>query len=163
MERVLAFLRVNGRFSYQYGPKSFDMNWNGAFTALEVIDRISRWRTGVKGALPSKRAFGSAGGTTQALKKSMLIEELETVFATQNVDHMYIVKEVKHRLAPCDCSARFVQFSPREQAMAFLTRSLSDMSLNQWGVLQQICLALSSFPAAESEADHLCMSIFFNL
>jgi hypothetical protein len=161
MTTVIAFVRVGGKMVHQYGPKSFDKDWNGVFTGFQIINLLTK----LPKAPISKRTspgIGAAGRVAQAAKKEMLLEELRAL--TIDVDHILITKEVTHLVWPDERSSEFLHLaSAPEEPVVILTNGLKRMGLNTWGVLNQICLALATYEAVPGDGGHLCMNINFTI
>ena len=108
MATVIAFGRVDGKIGHQYGPKSFDKDWNGVFTGLQIASLLTK----LPKAPISKRTtpgIGAAGRVTQAVKKELLLEHLRSL--TLDIDHILITKEVPHLVWPNELSSEFLHLS----------------------------------------------------
>jgi hypothetical protein len=160
MATVIAFVRVGGNVVHQYGPKSFDKDWNGAFTGLQIVNLLAKLPKAPISEQKTPLDIRAAGRVAQAAKKEMLLEELRAL--TLNVDHILVTKEVTHWVWPDELSSEFLHLaSAPEEPVVILTNGLKRMGLNTWGILNQICLALATFEAAPGDGGHLCTNINF--
>jgi len=168
MASVIAFGRVSGNATFQYGPKVFDLDWGGVFTSLQIISIVSALPKGlhlaeaheIPGALVEAHHIHGAGKVAHDTAKDLLVNNLQ--YLTLEIATLGIQKHIAHWWGPNENSFTLLHLSTAVDPIALLVNNLSNMGLNTWGVLRQICLAISNFTSTDP-GSNLSMSFFFTL
>lgn len=156
-DEITAYGRVRGEIKYTYGPKHFDKDWNGLFTAMEIIDLAGILEGDPP--MPGKEA----GESAQNLAKRLILKNLQlTLGMNTKLNALLISARTTHWYKADEISSKFLKLSSDgDERIRALTRYLSSIDLNTWGVLRQISLALGEFENQESDGDS--MNFFFTL
>jgi hypothetical protein len=174
MASVVAFGRVGGVASYQYGPRKFSKDWGGVFTALAIMDILERVTTSSTNILHAVAdvagnvytdppSSGDVAEYAQQLKSEMLLASLE--FAVLDIEHIQVTTETLNLFKGNAIKSKFFRFEATVgvRPARFVADGLVEMSLNSWGYLNQITLALCRFNDQPKNGSHRCMSVFFTM
>jgi hypothetical protein len=172
MPSVIAFGRINGKVEYQYGPKTFDLDLKNVFRAIDFMRLLQKIPTslpltaGVAKKLVPKSQLPNIAKLekmTDDIAREMLLKEL--LVLANEIEYILISKNSLNRFTPDQLSARTLPFSQSpEEAVKMLANYLSEIGLNTWGVLRQICLALAGFTEeTTAESKPQSMTIAFTI
>jgi hypothetical protein len=160
---LTAYGRVRGEIKCTYHGKPFDKDWNGVFTASEIIAWSSKAPEPIPNYLTDgPEPFGKVGELTQNVTKEILKDLLRTFFVSNTkLTALLISARITHWYKNDEeLSSRFLKLpSDAEGRIMALTQYLSSIDLNTWGVLLQIDKALEKLEAQEKDCDS--MNFFF--
>jgi hypothetical protein len=149
MASVVAYGRRNGKVGYQYGPKTFDLDLKNVFRAIDFMRLLQKIPTSlplttgvVKKLVPKSKLPGIARLEKVAddTAREMMLAEL--LVLANEMESILISKNTLNRFTPDQLSARTFLFSQSPpQASKMLADYLSEIELNTWGVLRQICFS----------------------
>lgn len=162
-EKIVVYMRENGQFKYTYGPKQFNADWGGAFTALEIANLVTKLpKVSIGKRTPMK--IRSAGRAVEKVNLQMWMERLEMVLISLNLDSLMInVTKTKWLNVDKILPSHSIWFSGKNQRPSMLVgQALCDMKLNYWGVIQELTVAMSEFDSLTTTGK-LSASVFFTI
>ena len=160
-ERIRVYGRVDGKVQFQYGPKKFDADWGGAFTALEILNLLSKLRkVPIGGRTPI--VIRKVGGAVQ--KQSLLswLGRFDSVLVTLGLDSLAIsATNVRWYWTDAVLPSQLVTFAGTEKPSLLIAEALLKMGLRKWGVVKALTVALSEFDSrSRPEGAKLSVSVF---
>lgn len=144
-DKVVAFGRVRGEVSFQYGPKTFSSDWGGAFTALTIADWLTEIPKPNLSTVASKAALKDVPRVAEKANYLMWLERLQMCIL--EMDAVAISGTRTKVLSPNEIlRMQVVYFVDTSKAPAQkIAESLERIHLNQWGILLQMTRALNDF------------------
>ena len=145
-EKIRVYGRVNGKVQFRYGPKNFDADWGGAFTALEIANLMTKLpKVNVGKRTPVKiRRVGAAAEKVNLL---MWLERLDLSLFGLDLDSMMInATNVRRLWVDKIFPSQIITFPGKKKGPILLVAdALVKMGLKKWGIVKQLTVALSEF------------------
>lgn len=160
-EKIVFYGKVDGQNVYTYGPKAFDADWSGAFTAMEIsnlLTKLPKVTTGKRMPIVIRRS----GRAAEKANLKMWMERFECVLLSLNLDHFLINATKVNRLwVDKVFPSQLLTFSGNSQRTSrIIGDALCRMGLNYWGVVQQLTLAMSGFDSKEATGKRSAVASF---
>ena len=145
-EQITFYGRVNGQVKFTYGPKQFNADWGGAFTALEIANVLTKLPK-VNIGKRTPKIIRRVGSAAEKVNLQMWMERLEDVLISLDLDSLMINATKVNRLwVDKILPSQLIRFSGNSQRPSKLVgNALCEMGLNYWGVVQELTVAMSEF------------------
>ena len=160
-EKIAFYGRVNGQHKFTFGPKQFNADWGGVFTALEIANLLTKLpRVNIGKRTPRK--IIRAGSVTEKVNLQIWMERLELVLTSLDLDLLMINATKVNRLwADKILPSQLIRFSGNSQRPSKLVGdALCKMGLNYWGVVKELTVAMSEFDSKATTGKRAA-SVFF--
>ena len=145
-EKIQVYGRVNGKVQFQYGPKTFNADWGGAFTALEIANLMTKLpKVPIGKRTPAKiRRIGRAAEKVNLL---LWLERLELSLIGLDLNSLMInATNVRRLWVDKILPNQLITFAGKGKRPSLLVAdALARMGLSKWGIVKELTLALSEF------------------
>ena len=159
-EKITAYGRVNGKVKFQYGPQTFNADWGGVFTALEIANMLTKIPKVNLGK--SKVPIRKLGKKVESLNLRLWLERLEMSLIGLNLHSLMISGTIKKWYWVDEVLPSQIIMFTGQRPSQLITHALVKMGLNKWGVVMQLTLALSEFSSKATSGQH-SVSVFIDL
>ena len=164
-ETMEVYGRISGSVYYHFGPKEFDADWGGAFTALEIMNLPTSWfslgqaiGSGGPGTLSQSGAAAeslSLRRWLQLLQATLISPSLNSIMISGTNERSLWVDEVLP-------SQLIVLSGASEPPSKLIANALVRMRLSKWGIVRQLTLALSEFQTRRGRGNR-SVSVFLTV
>lgn len=139
---------IGGSVYHHFGPKKFNADWGGAFTALEIISLPTSWFSlGQAVGSGGPGTISQTGSVAESMNLKRWLQLLQATLISPSLDSM-MISGTNERLLWVDevLPSQLIVFSKSgEPASKLIANALVKMKLNKWGIIRQLTIALSEF------------------
>jgi hypothetical protein len=160
-EKIVFYGRVNGQVKFTYGPKQFNADWGGAFTALEIanlLTKLPKVNIGKRTPIIIRRV----GSAAEKVNLQMWMERLELALISLDLDSLMInATKVNRMWVDKILPSQVIRFSGKNQSPSKrVGDALCKMGLNYWGVVQELTVAMSEFDSKTTTGNRSASAFF---
>ena len=161
-EKIVFYGRVNGKVRFKYGPRKFSANWGGAFTAMEIVNLITKLPK-VPLTKHTPILVKATGSAAEKVNHQMWLNRLESSLISLDLVYLGIsATKVNRFWVDKVLPSRYIRFAgKRQKPSLILAKTLHKMGLNHWGVLKELTAAMSEFDSKITTTGTRAASVFF--
>ena len=161
VEKILFYGKLNEQVKFTYGPKTFNADWGGAFTALELanlLTKLPKVSMGKRTPIMIRRS----GKAAEKVNLQMWMERLELVLISLDLNSLFInATKVNTLWVDKILPSQLVTFSGQSQRPSKVVGdALCKMGLNYWGVVQELTVAMSEFDSKATTGKRSAVATF---
>lgn len=161
-DRIEIHGRVNGVPKFHYGPRNFDSDWGGVFTAFEIANYMTKLPKVTMGKR-SPTVFRRVGRIVEKRNLQKMLSLFHVTIVALPIDRIDLwCNQKRWDLTDKIHTTRSVESASNSTLVDGIIQALIKMDLNKWGIVGALATAFSSYDHVKITG-RLSASVFITL